>query len=336
MFATLKDVEIAAKADIIPSQTHINFATERQGQLTKPQASLGKLETIAIWLAGWQKTQTPRLNKVDTLIFAGNHGVTKHGVSLFPAEVTAQMVGNFETGGAAINQLCKLNGANLKVMALDLDRPTADFTRAAAMNELEFLTAINVGANAIAADADMITLGEMGIGNTTSASAITLALFGGSATDWTGSGTGLADEAIGKKAEIIQQSVAFHADYKHQPLEVLRRLGGRELAAIFGATLAARAKNIPVLLDGFICCAAVAPLFKLNENALSIALAGHQSQEQAHVKLLSALNLEPLLNLNMRLGEGSGAAVALGIVQAAIHTHNGMATFAEASVANKN
>lgn len=335
MFATLMDVEKAAKAEVTPSQTHINFATERQGQLTKPQASLGKLENIAIWLAGWQKTQTPKLGKVDTLIFAGNHGVTKHGVSLFPAEVTAQMVGNFENGGAAINQLCKLNDANLKVIALDLDRPTADFTQAPAMNEAEFLAAINIGAEAVSADADMITLGEMGIGNTTSASAIALALFGGNATDWTGGGTGLASDGISKKAKIVEKSVAFHADYKHQPLEILRRLGGRELAAIFGATLAARAKNTPILLDGFICCAAIAPLFRLNKDALSIALAGHQSQEQAHIKLLDALNLEPLLNLNMRLGEGSGAAVALGIVKAAICIHNGMATFAEASVANK-
>lgn len=335
MFDTINDIKQAALKQILPDEQAINMAAERQTQLTKPQGSLGRLEEIAIWLAGWQATEKPKLDRVDTLIYAGNHGVAARGVSLFPAEVTAQMVGNFEAGGAAINQLCRQNGANLKVMAIDLDNPTADFTSAAAMSEDEFLAAINIGAKTVSDDADMITLGEMGIANTTSASAIALALFGGTAEDWTGRGTGLADDAVTKKSEIIAEAVEFHSEYKSDPIEILRRLGGRELAAIFGATLAARAKNIPVLLDGFICCAAIAPLFALNKDALSIAVAGHQSQEQAHEKLLEALELEPLLKMDMRLGEGSGAALALNIVRAAVATHNGMATFAEAAVSNK-
>ncbi|PCI88141.1 MAG: nicotinate-nucleotide--dimethylbenzimidazole phosphoribosyltransferase [Hyphomicrobiales bacterium] len=335
MFDTIHDIKQAALKQISPDQQAIELATERQAQLTKPQGSLGKLEEIAIWLAGWQRTEKPKLNKVDTLIFAGNHGVAARGVSLFPAEVTVQMVGNFEAGGAAINQLCQQNGANLKVVAIDLDKPTADFTTEAAMSENEFLAAVNIGADAVSNDADMITLGEMGIANTTSASAICLALFGGTAEDWTGRGTGLADDAVSKKSQIIAEAIELHSEFKNDPIEILRRLGGRELAAIFGATLAARAKNIPVLLDGFICCAAVAPLFALNKSALNIAVAGHQSQEQAHVKLLQALELDPLLKMDMRLGEGSGAAVALNIVRAAVATHNGMATFAEAAVSTK-
>lgn len=335
MFNTINDIKQATLKQINSNEAAQKLANERQSQLTKPQGSLGKLEEIAIWLAGWQGVEKPKLDRVDTLIFAGNHGVVARGVSLFPAEVTVQMVGNFEAGGAAINQLCQQNGANLKVIAIDLDKPTQDFTQAPAMSEDEFLAAVNVGANAVSDDADMITLGEMGIGNTTSASAIALALFGGIAADWTGRGTGLEADAVNKKAEIVAQAVDFHSDYKDDPIEILRRLGGRELAAIFGATLAARAKNIPVLLDGFICCAAVAPLFMMNEQALNIAIAGHESMEQAHGKLLRALKLDALLKMDMRLGEGSGAAVALNIVRAAIATHNGMATFAEAAVSNK-
>lgn len=335
MFATINDVKIAALAKITPCETSYNLAKTRQEQLTKPQGSLGKLEEIAIWLASWQKSEKPKLDKVETLIFAGNHGIAARGVSLFPAEVTAQMVGNFQAGGAAINQLCGQNGANLKVIAIDLENPTADFSTQPAMNETEFLNAINIGANAVSDNADMITLGEMGIANTTSASAIALALFGETATYWTGRGTGLADDAVAKKAEIITEAVDFHRTHLDDPIEVLRRLGGRELAAIFGATLAARAKNIPVLLDGFICCAAVAPLFALNKDALSISIAGHQSLELGHENLLKRLELEPILKMDMRLGEGSGAAVALNIVRAAVVTHNGMATFAEAAVSNK-
>lgn len=335
MFASLNDVEQAALASITANPSATHSAMARQAELTKPQGSLGKLEDIAIWLAGWQGVEKPKLNQVDTLIFAGNHGVVKHGVSLFPAEVTLQMVGNFKAGGAAINQLCAQNGSSLTVIDIELDKPTADFTQAPAMNEDEFLSAINIGANAVSDSADMIILGEMGIGNTTSASAISMALFGGEASDWTGRGTGLETDGVDKKAKVVSQAVEFHAEFKGKPLEILRRLGGRELAAIFGAILAARAKKIPVLLDGFICCAAIAPLYALNNNALSIALAGHQSQEQAHAKLLKHIELEALLQLNMRLGEGSGAALALNIVKAAIATHNGMATFAQASVSNK-
>ncbi|MGL1920978.1 MAG: nicotinate-nucleotide--dimethylbenzimidazole phosphoribosyltransferase [Hyphomicrobiales bacterium] len=335
MFATINDVKQAALAEISPCEKSTKLASNRQEQLTKPPGSLGKLEEIAIWLASWQKAEKPKLDTVETLIFAGNHGIAARGVSLFPAEVTVQMVGNFQAGGAAINQLCALNGAKLKVFPIDLDTPTADFSTADAMSETEFLDAINIGANAVSDDADMITLGEMGIANTTSASAIALALFGENATYWTGRGTGLADEAVVKKAEIITEAIEFHKDHLDDPIEVLRRLGGRELAAIFGATLAARAKNIPVLLDGFICCAAVAPLYALNNDALSIAIAGHQSLELGHANLLKRLDLEALLKMDMRLGEGSGAAVALNIVRAAVATHNGMATFAEAAVSNK-
>ncbi len=335
MFATINEIRQAADEEILPCEASFNAAKKRQAELTKPLGSLGKLEEIAQWLAGWQKNECPKLDVIDTLIFAGNHGVTKHGVSLFPAEVTVQMVANFKNGGAAINQICAVNGANLKVIDIDLDKPTADFTQQAAMSENEFLAAVNIGANAVSDRVNLITLGEMGIGNTSSASAIALATFGGKASDWTGSGTGLDAQAIAKKGEIIGEAVEFHRQYCNDPLEILRRLGGRELAAIFGAVLAARKKNIPVLLDGFICCAAIAPLYKLNKNALSIAMAGHLSAEKAHAKLLQHIDKQALLHMDMRLGEGSGAAVALGIIRVAVATHNGMATFAEAQVSNK-
>ncbi len=335
MFNSIDDILAAATKPITPCAKTTLLATEHQNQLTKPQGSLGKLEEVAIWLAGWQKQVKPKLNRVDTLIFAGNHGVTKHGVSLFPPEVTQQMVANFTGGGAAINQICTLNGSNLKVFDIELDKPTEDFTQAAAMNETEFLQAINIGANAVSDDADLITLGEMGIGNTSAASAIALASFGGNAIEWTGAGTGLDAKRIEQKAQVIDKAVTYHQDYLDQPLEILRRLGGRELAAIFGATLAARRKHIPVILDGFICCAAIAPLFQLNSDALSIAIAGHLSQEFGHIKLLKLLNKQPLVQINMRLGEGSGAALAIGLVRAALATHNDMATFAQANISNK-
>ena len=334
MFSSLAEIKQAAVEKIIPDKAAFDAATLRQTLLTKPLGSLGKLEEIAIWLASWQQNGCPKLDNVDTIIFAGNHGVAKHGVSLFPAEVTKQMVTNFKNGGAAINQLCALNGTNLKVIELDLDKPTQDFSIAPAMSEAELIEAINIGASAVSDDADLITLGEMGISNTSSASAIAMALFGGEARHWTGKGTGLDVHSIEKKAEIIRKAVGFHEDFRHDPLEILRRLGGRELAAIFGAVLAARKKHIPVLLDGFICCAAVAPLYMLNQSALSVAMAGHLSMEIGHIRLLELIDKPPLLQMDMRLGEGSGAVVALSIVRAAVATHNGMATFDEANVSN--
>jgi len=261
--------------------------------------------------------------------------VTAQGVSAYPAEVTAQMVANFSAGGAAINQLARTVGANLHVVPLALEQPTADFTQALAMNEDAFLTAVGTGYEAVSSDADLVCLGEMGIGNTTAAAAIAAALFGGGGTRWAGRGTGVDEDGLARKRAAIDLGLAHHAALLRDPLSSAAAFGGRELAAILGATLAARHRRIPVLLDGFVCVAAVAPLAKLRADALDHALAAHVSAEAAHRMLLGELRLAPLLDLGMRLGEGSGAAVAVSVLRAALACHAGMATFAEAGVANR-
>jgi nicotinate-nucleotide--dimethylbenzimidazole phosphoribosyltransferase len=306
----------------------------RQADLTKPPGSLGRLEEIVAWLAKWGGNP-PRLDQVDILVFAGNHGVTAQGVSPFPAAVTAQMVANFSAGGAAINQLANAVSAKLRVIPLDLDKPTADFTREPAMDEASFLAAVAAGYRAVRPDADLICLGEMGIGNTTAAAAVAAALFGGDGAQWAGRGTGVDDKGLARKRAAIDKALARHAGVMGDPLLIAAALGGRELAAILGATLAARHRKIPVLLDGFVCTAAAAPLAKLRRDALDHTQAAHVSAEAAHRALLEKLKLQPLLDLGMRLGEGSGAALAVSILRAALACHTGMATFAEAGVANK-
>jgi nicotinate-nucleotide--dimethylbenzimidazole phosphoribosyltransferase len=310
-------------------------AAQREDTLTKPPGSLGRLEDLVAWLAHWQGHAPPRLDRVDILVFAGNHGVTKQGVSAYPAEVTAQMVANFAAGGAAINQLARAAGARLRVIPLSLEQPTADFTQAPALTEPEFLAAVAAGYNAVSADCDLICLGEMGIGNTTAAAALAAALFGGRGTRWAGRGTGIDDEGLQRKRAVIDSALDRHAALLNDPIKIAAALGGRELAAILGAALAARRQNIPVLLDGFVCTAAVAPLWKLRSDTLAHALAGHVSAEAGHRMLLDELSLKPLVDLNMRLGEASGAAVALLILRAALACHTGMATFAEAGVSDK-
>lgn len=307
----------------------------REATLTKPPRSLGRLEQAVAWLSLWQGASPPRLANIEILVFAGNHGVTAQGVSAYPAEVTAQMVANFAAGGAAINQLARVAGAELRVIALDLDHPTADFTAKPAMTEAEFLDAVSSGYEALSPDADLVVLGEMGIGNTTAASAVSAALFGGGGARFAGHGTGLDDAGLTRKREAIDAALARHDAILGDPLRVAAALGGRELAAILGACLAARQLQIPTLLDGFVCTAAVAPLVKLRGDALDHTLAGHVSAEAGHRLLLEELGLHPLLDLNMRLGEGSGAAVAVLVLRAALACHTGMATFAEAQVSGK-
>jgi len=307
-------------------------ARERQAMLTKPAGSLGRLEDIAIFFAGWQGKARPRIASARAAIFAGNHGVTVHGVSAFPASVTAQMVGNFKAGGAAINALAGAAGMELKIVALDLDRPTADFTVAPAMSESECLDALNAGADAVVDDLDLLAVGEMGIGNSTAAAALCARSFGGGAAPWVGPGTGVDRDGIARKTEVVARAIAFHADAPYSAFETLRRVGGREIAAIAGAVVRARQLGVPVVLDGFISCSAVAPLAADNVAITDHCIAGHCSAEPGHAGLLEKLGLSPLLALGMRLGEGSGAAVATGVIRAALAAHDQMATFAEAEV----
>lgn len=309
-------------------------ALEHQSRLTKPQGSLGKLEEVATWLAGWQNNHCPKIDNATCIVFAGNHGVAAQGVSAFPAEVTAQMVVNFENGGAAINQLTNLAGAELNVVAMDLNNPTKDFTKSAAMSEEECCLALQTGANAIPKDVDILLLGEMGIGNTTSAATVALSTFGGTSKDWVGYGTGINEKSYFLKQSIVTAAFNLHKENQNSSFDILRTVGGRELAAIAGAVLEARHRRIPVILDGFISTAAASVLLKDNENALDHVLVSHLSVEPGHIKLVEKINKRPLLNLDMRLGEASGAAVALMIVKAALATHNGMATFDQAGVSN--
>ncbi|WP_416368004.1 nicotinate-nucleotide--dimethylbenzimidazole phosphoribosyltransferase [Tritonibacter mobilis] len=305
---------------------------DRNGQLTKPPGALGQLEEIAIWYGSWRGTARPEVRAPQVIVFAGNHGVTARGVSAFPAEVTVQMVANFKAGGAAINQLAQLADARMDVHALELDRPTADFTQGPAMSEEDLLAALRTGWNAVDPASDVLVVGEMGIGNTTSAAAICHALYGGEPGDWTGRGTGVDDEGLALKTAVVAEAVALHGS--RDGLEVLRCLGGREIAAMAGAIAAARVLRIPVILDGFICCAAAASLARLHDQALDHAVAGHQSAEGGHQALLARLGKAPLLSLGLRLGEGSGAALAIQVLKGALACHSGMATFAEAGVSD--
>lgn len=331
-FATLADFAQVLRDLPAPDEAARVAAAARNDDLTKPPAALGRLEDLAQWYCGWRGSARPDLNAPQVIVFAGNHGVTAQGVSAFPAEVTAQMVQNFRAGGAAINQLARAFGARMDIVALSLDTPTADFTEAPAMQEADLVTALQAGWAAVDPDADLLVTGEMGIGNTTSAAAIALALFGGDAAYWTGRGTGLDDTGIAHKADVVARGVARHPSAAGDGLEALRCLGGRELAAIAGAIVRARTLRIPVLLDGFICTAAAACLEIARPGALDHAVAGHVSAEAAHAPLLERLGKQPLLSLDMRLGEGSGAALAIGVLRGAIACHSGMATFSEAGV----
>ena len=308
------------------------LAGTRQTQLTKPAGALGRLEELAIWLASWQARHPPRLDHPRTLVFAGNHGVAARGVSAYPAAVTAQMVQNFIAGGAAVNQLCRLFDVGLKVYEMNLDTPTADIVVEPAMSEKECARAMAYGMMAVEPGIDVLALGEMGIGNTTAAAALCGGLFGGGAEVWTGPGTGVAGAALEAKQRVVDEAIARHRPAARDPFDVLRRLGGLEFAAIAGAVLAARLGRVPVVLDGFASTAAAAVLYAADPHALDHCVVGHVSAEPGHRRLIERVGQRPLFDFGMRLGEGSGATLALAVLKAAVACHNGMATFAEAGV----
>jgi nicotinate-nucleotide--dimethylbenzimidazole phosphoribosyltransferase len=307
-------------------------AALRQQALTKPPGSLGRLEELATWLARWQGRDMPRLDRVTIAVFAGNHGVAARGVSAYPPAVTEQMVMNFAAGGAAINQIAKLAGAELRVVPIELEQPTRDFTVAPAMDVEEYLSALDIGYRTVAPQCDLLAVGEMGIANTTTAATLCAALLGGGASHWAGRGTGVDDAGLARKRAAIDAALGFHHAVVGDPLAVAAALGGRELAAIAGAVLAARRNRIPVLLDGFVATAAVVPLARLDAGILDHCRAGHVSAESGHRALLRELGLDPLVDLKMRLGEASGAGVAILLLRAALACHSGMATFSEAGV----
>ena len=307
----------------------------REGQLVKPAGALGRLEAIAEHVAIWQGRRKPEIRRPLVAIFAGAHGIVARGVSAYPAEVNRAMLDGFANGHAAINQICKSFDLGLKVFDLAIEMPTPDITVEPALSEEACAATMAFGMEAIAGGTDLLVPGEMGIGNTTIAAAIYTALFGGSPADWAGRGTGIDAAGYARKIAAIEAALATHAGHLADPLEVLRRLGGREIAAMAGAILAARIERVPVILDGYVVTAAAAVLHAANPRALDHCLAGHVSAEGAHGAVLARLGLVPLLDLGMRLGEGSGGALAAGIVKAAIACHTDMATFAEAGVPGK-
>lgn len=334
-FDSMRDLRRAFEQLPKGSEGSFDAVVARQQTLTKPPGSLGRLESLAAWLSCWQGNAMPRMDRVKIVVFAGNHGVTTHGISPYPSEVTMQMVANFNGGGAAINQLSNLCNASLQVIPLDLENPTRDFVEEPAMEEAAFLDAISAGYAIVKPDTDLLCLGEMGIGNTTAAAAICAALFGGPGIDWVGRGTGVDDAGLARKAAVVDLALSRHPGALGDPLRIAMTFGGRELSAILGATLAARLMHIPVLLDGFVSTAAAAPMAELSEGALDHAEIAHASAEAGHRNLIRHLGKTPILDLGMRLGEASGAALAVPILRAAVACHCGMATFADAGVSNR-
>jgi nicotinate-nucleotide--dimethylbenzimidazole phosphoribosyltransferase len=329
--ASLAEIRSMLAALPGPGEASRAAAAAREARLTKPAGALGRLEELAAWMAAWQDRHPPRLRRPRVAVFAGNHGVAARGVSAYPAEVTRQMVANFVSGGAAVNQICRSVDADLRVYELSLEAPTADFVSGPAMDDAECARAMAYGMMAVEQGIDLVALGEMGIANTTSASALCLALFGGDAADWTGPGTGVAGDRLARKREAVAAGAALHAG-SGDGLELLRRLGGFEFAAIAGAVVAARFARVPVLLDGFAATAAAAALLRVDPGLLDHCQVAHLSAEPAHARLCAAIGRRPILDLGMRLGEASGAALAVGVVRAAVECHAGMASFDEAGV----
>ncbi|MEH3117977.1 MAG: nicotinate-nucleotide--dimethylbenzimidazole phosphoribosyltransferase [Methylorubrum populi] len=307
----------------------------RDAQLTKPPGALGRLEGLVEWLGAWQGKAKPSLDRPMVCVFAGSHGVVERGVSAFPAAVNRQMLENFSAGGAAINQLCAAYGLGFRVFDLAVDLPTGDICSGPALDEKGCVATMAFGMEAVAAGTDCLAVGEMGIGNTTVAAAIYAALYGGAAEHWVGRGTGLDAAGLARKAEAVRLALQTHAGHLADPLAVLARLGGREIAAMAGAILAARLQRVPVVLDGYVATAAAAVLHALDPSALDHCIAGHRSAEGAHGEVLERLGLTPLLALDMRLGEASGAALALGLLKGALACHRDMATFEQAGVSGK-
>jgi len=331
----------------------LHSAEARQAQLTKPAGSLGQLETIAIRLAAMQGTETPRIHKPHITVFAADHGIASEGVSAFPQVVTGEMIRNFSRGGAAISVLAKALDATLSVVNCGTAYPvealtgvydfsiakgTTNFLQQAAMSAEQCAEALAIGKHmvdlAIAQGADIFIAGEMGIANTTSATAITCALLDLSAQKVAGKGTGINDEQLAHKIQIVEQALIRHIKDLTSPLAILQHLGGFEIAAITGAYLACAKQGLPMIVDGFISSTAALVAIKHHPEVQNWMIFAHTSAEQGHVHIIHALNAHPLLDLGLRLGEGSGAATALSIIKLACDLHNNMATFNQAGVSD--
>ncbi len=296
----------------------------------KPAGSLGRMEELAAWLAEWSGRAPPSVNRPLVAIFAANHGVAARGVSPRPMAATARAVELCAAGGAAINQVCLANDLALKVFDLALDLPTSDLTAEAALDERACAATMAFGMEAVAGGTDLLCLGELGVANSTVAAAILCMLFGGSGADWVGRGSGADDAMLRRKADAVDAAVALHGAHRGDPLEVLRRVGGREFAAIAGAIIAARAEKVPVLLDSYGAIAAAAVLYAMNPDILGHCMLAARPTDPGLAKAADKLGLEALLDLGLAHGEGVGAALAAGVVKAAALTSSGMARAAAA------
>lgn len=338
-------------AIVAPDRHHAEMAEARQVALTKPPGSLGKLESVAIELSAMQGREFPQIDRPTITIFAADHGVAEEGVSAFPQSVTMEMVRNFSRGGAAISVLAREGEAALEVVNVGTIEPlepldgvldcriaagSANFCKQPAMDDAQLDRALKIGREAVERTlergVDLWMSGEMGIANTTAASALAAALLGVEAVTVVGSGTGLSDEGVNLKKRVVERALLKHGLSSEQPLEILRALGGLEIAALCGSYLAAAQHRLPILVDGFITSVAALAATRLNPQVRPWMLFSHRSAEQGHKMVLDALSADPLLDLGMRLGEGSGAATALPLLRQACALHRGMATFAEAGV----
>lgn len=337
-----------------PDENARRVAAARQRTLTKPPGSLGRLEALAIQLAGLQSRERPRAERVHIAVFVGDHGIAAEGVSAFPQAVTGEMLRNFANGGAAINVLARELGATIDVVDLGtvndpgplagvttqrIAPSTANFVHAAAMTPEQLRAALAAGAHiaerAKRGEAHLVVGGEMGIGNTTAAAALSAALLGSPPARLVGPGTGLDASGLAHKIAIVERAFAHHRDHLTSPLEILRRLGGFEIAALAGLYVACAQQRLPALVDGFIATSAALAAVRLRPETAPWLLYAHASAEPGHRALLAALDADPLLDLGLRLGEGSGAATAVPLLRLACALHNGMATFAQAGVSQQ-
>lgn len=325
----LRDLPVSNNSAMFAART-------REATLLKQPGALGRIEELTEWLCGWQGHHPPTADRCQVAIFVGSHGITAEDFSAFPAEVTEQTVEAFTGGTAAINQLCQMQAYELKIYEVAVEIPTRNFLKQPAMEDDECAEAMAFGMSAVEEGVDLLCLGEMGVGNTLSAAAVCHGLYGQSAELWIGSGFGAGHGTINNNIRMVREGVAMHKHCMTDALEVLRHVGGRELAAIAGAIIAARMNRIPIVLDGYACTAAAAVLQAINPTALDHCVVGHVSAEEGHTKLLALLKKDALLNLGIRLGEGLGAALAVSILHAAAACHNGMGLFDQLRISTTN
>lgn len=318
VLADLPGPDLAARAVV----------ARRAAEVLRPGGALARLDELAVWLAGWQRTDRPRVERPAVLVFVGDHGVVAEGVSAYGSEINREMLRALRDGVATASVMARQLGARLEAVDVGVGRPTGNLRREPALTAARFDECLAIGRTAVAAlDADVVVLGEMGIGNTTAAAAVCASLFGGRPSEWTGRGAGLDDAGLRRKRAVV--GAARRRVGAADPLDILRQLGGTELAALAGATLEARARSLPVILDGYVVGAAVAPLAVARPGALDHCLAGHVSAEPGHRRLLDRLGMRPLLDLDLRLGEASGGLAALALVRLAAACVTEVATFAE-------